>query len=294
MKWRTKYTQLCLMLLVSAAVSGQTTLHILTKTIRKEVPSKLIKELVINSERADIEIEAWEKEDISIEVKLSSKHPDKARAQRELAAMHFLNQKIGKAYYLRNYLLIQNGSEKPESNFAASYKIRVPARLALSINNTFGEVKVNGVKSNLKLKLEFCQSLLTDCQSVINLISYFGSNVVADLMYPLILDTDHSESIIKAHKGSLEAKVANGSLVYDYIPGTQTIKIEAKEANLTVNAEDIRKSTAAIKSSNSNWKIPKNNSSFHWKESEEHKNLWENKGTGQLIINLDSGSLTIQ
>jgi hypothetical protein len=290
MKTRAKYILMIPMLFAAAIASGQTTLHVLTKTINKEISAKAINELVVNAEQADVVVNSWDKESIGIIVKLIAKHPNKERAEKELPLMKFLNEKIGKTYYLRNYLLVKNGESKPSSNFTATYEINIPKRLKLNIKDSFGKVILVNLIEAVSLDLSFCTSELIQCKGSTAIKSYFGTNKIEDLNNLLELNTNHTESKVKNHIGNLSAQINNGSLYYDYEISSQNISIEANSANIILQAKELRKSEVELKLSKSKLEHSHLFPSFQKKGSQSS---WKNKGKGQLKIDLEAGTLTI-
>lgn len=290
MKALVKHIAFIALLTVPFMGMGQTKLHVLTKTIKREIAAKSISELVINAERADLQISVWEKESIGIIVKLSAKHPEKERAEKELELMKFLNEKIGKSYYLRNYLLVKSGAQKPESNFNATYEIQIPLSMSVKVKDSFGEVKLNGLRAAISLDLNFCETILTNCQAATNIKSYFGSNTLENLSFNLDLNSNRSENKVSKHAGDFKANVIDGSLEYDFVAGKQEIDIEASGAKVVLRVGDLKKAESELvldKSKLENAHLLTNT------EKRGTKITWKNKGSGEFKLILTAGTLTI-
>jgi len=102
--------------------------------------SKDIRKLHINAEKADIEIVAWDKTEISIVLELSAEHPDKSTATADLGKVQYIADRTVKYYFLRNYILLKEGDTKPLSNVKVRYAIHLPPSCAVDLRNTFGAI----------------------------------------------------------------------------------------------------------------------------------------------------------
>src|SRR4051794_33799532 len=99
--------------LVWLGTRAQGVLQVATKTIEKTIKTPTIHTLHINAEKADIELIAWDKQEISVVLELSSRHPDKAIATEDLGKSQYLADRNGRDYFLRNYIQLKEGESKP-------------------------------------------------------------------------------------------------------------------------------------------------------------------------------------
>ncbi len=191
---------------------AQVKLHVLSRTYQKEVNAEGLRKLQITAERAEIEIKTSAGTAIRYEIKLTAKHPDKEQARKDLDAFKLLSEKIGKQYYLRNYLQVDKGQAKPESGFWASYIITVPQEMALEVYNTFGKVGLSETSQATQVNVRFCETRTENTKSTLDIRSYFGSNKIINHSGNLILNADHSATELSGNTG-ISAKLSYGSIL---------------------------------------------------------------------------------
>ncbi|MCR9290360.1 MAG: DUF4097 domain-containing protein [Bacteroidetes bacterium] len=165
---------IAIILFFATGMNAQTTLQVVTKTIEKTIPYKDGYELNIEGEKAEIQVEAWDKADIKVHAKLIAKHPSKATAQKDLESMEFNADQHGDMIYFRNYVSTPDGESAPESDLSAVYTITLPEDCPLYLKNHFGLTKVNNLTNSLKIQSEYSKVLLDNLSGKISLDSYFG------------------------------------------------------------------------------------------------------------------------
>jgi hypothetical protein len=237
-----KHFKTCILVLfyslLATVTYSQVTVHVITKTITKTISIGDLNKFQITAERADIEVVGWDKNEIAYEVKLSAKHPEKAVAESELKNLAFLSQKIGKTYFLRNYILLKKGDKKPTSNFAAQYIVHIPKAMILEISNSFGKVDLEKISGDIKLDLKFCQSIISNCTSNVRLGTYFGNTTILAGVGNLYLKSDHTEYTIKQHRYNLEANIEFGTFYYEFMPNNQLIDLEVWSSVMELNSSN--------------------------------------------------------
>ncbi|WP_341225896.1 hypothetical protein [uncultured Arcticibacterium sp.] len=264
---------------------GQVKLQIITKSIQKQLSAKGLTQIQITAERADVKVIGWDKTTISFKVNISTKHPNKEVAEKELAYMDFLNQKMGKTYFLRNYLVLKKGQAKPQSNYDAEYIIYVPRNLEVKLSNSFGEVALKGLKASLDLDLKFCQTETLDCEGAAKVKSYFGENTMGKGIKALNLNTDHSTNLVTSHKSGFKGDITYGSLTYSYLPEGQEIVISSKNALIELSSADWKRAGYKLDLKGTSLQIP---------EALKGLEVYNEKASTMLEIETNSGNLKIK
>lgn len=161
-------------MLFHLAVFAQVKLQVITKKIEKQFPYHEGYELNIEGEKAMLDIQGWDKNEVSVTLEIIAKHPDKSVAERDLAAMQYLAQRVKNKIYLRNYLATQEGQTPPEASFETVYHIKAPPGCPVYLKNYFGEAVISNLSNRLRFNGEFSKVDLDNIRGSIDLRSRFG------------------------------------------------------------------------------------------------------------------------
>ncbi|WP_143473367.1 hypothetical protein [Flavilitoribacter nigricans] len=170
----TKSMLLIVGILFQLPVFAQVTVQVITKKIEKTYNYQDGYELNIEGEKAQVSIESWDQDKISITLEITAKHPDKAIAERDLEAMQYLTQKVKNKIYLRNYLSPKEGAPAPEASFEAVYYVRVPPACPVYLKNYFGVANISNLNNRFRFNGEFSKIDLENISGSIDLRSRFG------------------------------------------------------------------------------------------------------------------------
>ena len=236
MKKRRKYIQLLKPLLLGLLLiqqsKAQTTLQVVTKSIEKTFLTSST--LVIEAEKADIEIFTWDKQEIQAKIELIAKHPDRNSAKNDLEAMKYIADRTPDKILLRNYLVIKNTSEKPVSNFKAKYIIYMPENLKVSIQNSFGKVFVQGKYSQLTIKSEFCVLDLQKAEGNARLETYYGEVHSKNFNGVTTIKSERSELFFQQMSGAYTINAQYGRIEIESVTGLKALNINAKKTEITL------------------------------------------------------------
>lgn len=204
------------------------TLQVVTKNVKKTIPFKNGYEVNIEGEKADLTIRTWDKESVSISLDLVSKHPDKKVAVQDLESMRYVADRIGKKIYIRNYVALAKGSEKPSSKLKAKYIITIPAKCPVNLTNSLGAASINDLSNELTVESEFCNIQLRNIKGEVNIRTRFGDVEGEQLSGKVNIFSQRSNVTLTDLKGVFEIKAKYGA-----------IWIDADESlvDLTINAE---------------------------------------------------------
>lgn len=151
-----------------------TTLQVVTKKIEKTFPYKKNYEVNIEGEKAEVVIESWSKNEIKVEMDLIAKHPTKKQAEKDIQFIKHQAELEKNKIYLRNYISVPEGKNKPESSLSARYTITVPEHCPVYLKNQMGKATVNNLSNQFRFRGEFTQIDLFNVQGMIDLKSRFG------------------------------------------------------------------------------------------------------------------------
>ena len=272
---------------------AQNVLQVATKAIEKTVAAHAIRTLHISAEKADIELIAWEKAEISIVMELSARHPDRATATTDLAKVQYIADRSGKDYFLRNYILLKEGESKPLSNLKARYTIHLPASCAIDLKNTFGTIQIKGLTNNLKLNADFCTTSLLNIKGKGLLETTFGELKGIEITGDFTFTSDHTNLRLENIGGAVKMNTLYGNVEIQPSIGLTSLAIQSKKAVVTMLSKNWQQFDYDINSAYTTMKLP---NGFKWKRNTtDFKDAFFSRNQiANVQINAEFGNLTIK
>ena len=275
------------------SVKAQGILQVATKTYEKVIGAPAVRTLHINAEKADIELIAWEKSEISVVLELSARHPDKTTATNDLSKIQYLADRSGKDYFLRNFILLKDGGSKPVSNLKARYTIYLPASCAVDLKNTFGTIQMKGLTNNLQLKADFCTTSLTNLKGKGTLGTAFGEVRGHDLAGSFSFNSDHTNLRLEGIGGAIKMNAFYGNVEILPSAGLTSLAIQSKKATVTLMAKNWQLFDYTINSAYATMQLP---NGFKWKRNTlDFKDAFFSKNQiANVQISAEFGNITIR
>lgn len=270
---------------------AQTTLQVATKHLEKEYEG--INSIKIDAEKADIEIVVWNKSKVNISVDLSAKHPDKSVAAKDLNYLRFANDAKNGALVLRNYLLLGQKDQKPESNFKTKYVLKIPENTVLDIKNSFGKINVSGETQKLIINSEFCVLTLNHIDGNSKIQTRYGEINIDGINGNTIIKTERSNLAMRNFSGTFNYTSYYGEISLNSPKDLQTFILNADKSEIKLKAIPIKKLDVILSTSFGQINIPaemgtvktvKNNSQVSYNSSEN----------SSIKITNKSGNITLE
>ncbi len=152
---------------------GQTIeLQVVTKTINEIVDYESGNQVVIEGEKAEVEVVTWSKNQVAVEMELIAKHPDRATAETDLEDMKYEIVRKGNQILIRNFIDKKEG--KKTANLKAHYVVSVPSDCPVVLSNYFGKTNIKNLGNGLNINSEFCQIGLSNIKGEIGIKTRFG------------------------------------------------------------------------------------------------------------------------
>lgn len=219
-------------LLLIAESQAQTTLQVVTKSIEKTFQATST--LVIEAEKADIELITWEKAEIQAKLELTAKHPDRNTAKNDLEMMKYVADRMSDKILLRNYLVVPAGTQKPNANFKAKYVIHLPENLKVTIQNSFGKILVQGKYSQLNIKSEFCILDLQKVEGNAKLETYYGEMHSKNFTGVTTIKSERSELFFERLSGVNTINAQYGKIEIESVANLKMLTINAKKTEISM------------------------------------------------------------
>lgn len=146
--------------------------EVVTKTIADTYAYSAGSELAVEGEKAEIFVETWDKQKISVRVVLIARHPDLETAKTELENLAFITEVAGKKIFLKNKR--KDESLKPESELTVEYHITLPEECPVYLKSHFGGATISNLRNRLRINGEFSAINIDNVQGLLDIRTRFG------------------------------------------------------------------------------------------------------------------------
>ncbi len=219
---------------LAAGLLAQTTkLHVVTKRLEKTFEYREGYEVNIEGEKADVSIETWANPEIALTVEFSARHPKKAVAEADVEKIKYLAERVRNKIYIRNYISIQKGEAKPQSNLSARYVIRVPEDCPVYLKNYFGTANVINLAKRFRFQGEFTTVGLENVQGSIDLTTRFGDISGKGLDGDVSISSRRSDITLEEIRGRYAINASYGDVrILSASSGLLDLNIQGEQANI--------------------------------------------------------------
>ncbi len=237
-------------------IFGQTPLQLITKTVEKQFNYKDGYELNIEGEKADVQVESWDKNVIDISIVFSSQHYDKSIAKRDLEYIQYQADKVQNKIYLRNYLKIPSGKPKAEATLKAKYLIKVPSDCPVYLKSKFGMVRIKDLANEVKLNSQFTNIGLENIQGLIDITSRFGDLDGKFIDGTMFVDARRTDITLRELKGKFDVRTYYGTLNIFAEPNVADLKLTANNTKIHLVSNDPSRFAYNIEAKDSDLNLP--------------------------------------
>ena len=220
-------------------VFGQTKVKVVTITKSEKFEYKEGVSLLINGERAEINISTHNENFILCTSQLISKHPDGAIAEKESKYHKWVSEKIGRKIVFRNFIEIPAGQQKPQSNLKTIYTIKLPADCPIEINNYFGKVVVEGTTNKLEINNEFSKINLNDIKGDIDVSTKFGDIEASNINGTLLCTSNRGDLKFSNIKGNIEIDVSSAAVSLLQQAEVEQFILKGNKANVLIDITNL-------------------------------------------------------
>ncbi len=215
-----------------ALFAQEATLQVVTKSIEKTINYKEGYALSIDGEKADVQIETWDKEQVKIIMELIAKHEQRKIAEQDIEALGYNIELVGKKIYVRNYVKTKSGQSKPESIFKANYVLIIPENCPVDLRNHFGKANIKDVKQAVDVKSEFCEIQLDNIEGRIGIETRFGDVEGKRLGGQMTIESIRSDITLSQIKGPIDIRAKYGKIKIDANNSLLDLNIVAEKTDI--------------------------------------------------------------
>jgi len=244
-----------IVMLTCQFAQAQKKVHVLTKTIKKELKSAS-KTLIVKGEKSTINVTSWDNNFFYVEIKLISKNPDKKLAEKDLKIVKYQVTETNSNYLLKNFFSSEKYG-KITSNLSAVYNIKVPKTTKLSITNIYGNIYLKSLSSTTSLKNSFGEIHITDAFGSYEVRAYYSDVWVNNARLNLSASADKSDFNLKNVSGTLFIESNYGNIHLTPGKNLKKVEINAKRTSVNFNADDLDKYSYLLTTQSSKLLLPK-------------------------------------
>ena len=209
---------------------GQTTLQVASKTILKSFNYQDGVEVNIEGQKAEIDINTWDKAEIRVELELKAKHPDKETARTDLEKIQYLATRVKNKVYLRNYLSGEQG--QPQSLIVVRYRITMPEDCPVYLKNHFGAATLSNLTNRLRINSSFTQIALEQLSGILDVKTRFGDLEGNNLNTKATIRSRRSDISLHNIQGEFDIQAHYGVIRVFAHPLLAALKIDAEKADV--------------------------------------------------------------
>jgi hypothetical protein len=210
MKLMKLHIGICL-ILAGNVLSGQTQVHVFTRTYTQEFTFSSGDVLKVNASQADVHISGWEKDSVSVTLKLKAKNSDYEMAKKDITNWGYALSKEGKELIFKNYLkkVMPNGSS---SIMVAGYDIKVPRECLMHVSNISGNTKIENFHGALRANTKYGNIELANFNGILDLDMEVGDFNCINSIVELNLISKHTEINLEKVTGHIDITSEYGSI----------------------------------------------------------------------------------
>lgn len=223
----------CFFLLAMKLSWGQTTVEVITKTVKDQFVIRPNQTLKVEGNAAAISIQSWDRQEVQVTMKLISKGLERSVAEEELRYQQYIIDKSNNAHIIRNYLLLPKGLDKLSTIQETVIELRVPSSLLMSVSNKFGSTKVGNVAGIIEIHNEYGELSLESVNGELRVNSNFGDLKMTDFVGVLKGTLQHSKVDIQGFSGSADIRSKLGDMNWSGVNESAELKLSAEQSNVS-------------------------------------------------------------
>jgi hypothetical protein len=231
-----KITILSLIVFVlQPAIIAQTKIEVVTRTILKTFKYNPSCILIINAEKAKIQIKKSTNNAINLKISLVSKNPSIDLAESDLKYCYYQIDENNNSISISNFFNIKIGDKKNTSNLSARMEIEIPVGITLKLKDIYGEVEMNGTNGIFDLVVDYGKVKFTDVSGRLTLKSNCTDIKCSNIKACLNIMAQKADMIISNTSDELKIKNQFGNLELENPQATVTVEAKMTEIKVVVN-----------------------------------------------------------
>lgn len=208
--------------------------QVVTKLVQKTIPVQPNQELKITAQKAKVMITPSSDNQIHLKMSLIAKHTAREKAEKDLQALVYEIGEDNSGITLKNDIQKDKVNEKITSLLKTVYELQIPPAMPVKINQNYGEIKIEKIKSNLNLHTNHTDIELAQIQSEkMDIQANYSDIVCKDCSGKLMIISNYGKARLKnAQNMDFTGKMNYGELFIEDFGGETNITANHSEVNL--------------------------------------------------------------
>ncbi|SET52290.1 hypothetical protein [Hymenobacter actinosclerus] len=228
------WSGLLLWLLATLGAQAQQRVQVVTRTLEQQWNCPPGTAVRIQAEKATLRVQGWDKPQVQVTLRLSARHPDRAVAERDLAAARY-RLEGGSTISLVNFFALPAGAAAIQSDLRAEYTVMMPAANPLTVANTYGQTFLTDLRGKQQLTQDFGRITLRDLAGTLSVTARYADLTATGLSADFICEA--SKSAVQLLELGGTAKVYNqfGSVRVQPAAGLRRLTVEGQRTEVTLS-----------------------------------------------------------
>ncbi|MCP9236070.1 hypothetical protein [Lewinella sp. JB7] len=223
---------LLLSLLGSRARAQTDVREVVTKTIEDTYAYSAGSELAVEGEKAEIFVETWAQQKISVRVVMAARHPQLERAKAELENLEFITEVAGKKIFLKNRR--RDATVQPESELTVAYYITLPEECPVYLKSHFGGATISNLRNRLRINGEFSAINIDNVQGLLDIRTRFGDIVGEKIDGNVVINARRSDISLLDVGGTFTINAQYGELKLSPNVNMRDLRVNADKSDVYI------------------------------------------------------------
>ncbi|WP_157974515.1 DUF4097 family beta strand repeat-containing protein [Lewinella sp. IMCC34183] len=293
---RLNLISLLFLLLSGTCVRAQADVReVVSKTIQDTYPYSSGSELAVEGEKAEIYVETWSRQEISVRVVLTARHVRLERAKRELENLEFITEVAGKKIFLKNRR--RDSDVQPESELSVEYYITLPEECPVYLKSHFGGATISNLRNRLRINGEFSAINIDNVQGLLDIRTRFGDIVGEKIDGNVVINARRSDIDLLDVGGTFTINAQYGDLKLSPNLNMRDLRVNADKSNVTIYEPVGGEGLAyELSSNNGELRVPDNRQLIELDRTNEWRRIQigpNSERSGTITASVTFGNLTL-
>lgn len=208
--------------------------QVASRTIERTLACPAGTAVRIRADKATVRVLGWDQPTVRVVLRLSARHPERAVAEKDLAAAQYRITQQASAIDLVNYVALPAGAPAPASDLRADYTVMMPAANALQVANAYGQTVLTGLTGRQQLTQEFGQVTLSQLRGSLDATVQYADLTGTDLQMAFSCQAEKSALSLRTVGGSYAIRNRYGSIRLEPTEELTSVVIDAERTEITV------------------------------------------------------------
>ena len=285
-----------LFLLLHCSCALAQTREVVTKTIEDTYAYRAGRQLAVEGEKAEIFVETWDKQQISVKVVLTARHALLETAQVDLENLEFVTELAGDKIFLQNRL--RDKTRRAESELSVHYYITLPEACPVYLKSHFGAATISNLRNQLRINGEYSAINIDNVQGLLDIRTRFGDITGERIDGNVVINARRSDIKLFDVGGSFTINAQYGVLDLSPNLNMRQLSVNADKSDVTIyeprNGEGLAYELA---SNNGELSLPDNRRVRELERTAEWRRIRigpSNERTGMISASVTFGNLTLR